>query len=216
MPKKKILKKRVFHRHSQKNGDAFSLDSFRESLKKKSKAELLDMIVSIVDDHDPVYKKFEQAAEVKAARQSDTPENLFKKAKALIDKGTRIDRDDPYFKKIGFGGPELHLKPLDEVVKLLAKNRMPETFSILQKITAYLLEKGKHYFDESLGAETAFDYENSFETIAKAVIDCKENAEQVLAWAEETKQCDMNCITGHFYSMLEKAYRKKSNSGKKT
>ena len=210
MPKKQILKKRA-QRHTSES--EFSLESLHESLKTKSKADLIDMIVSLADDHDSVYKAFERAAEVKAAKKPDTHENLFKKAKSIIDKGTKIDRNDPYFRKIGFGGPKLHLEPLDEVVKLLAKNKMPETFPILQKIAEHLLERGKHYFGET-SAETAFDYNGSFETIAEAIIACKEDADRVLVWADQVEKLDVNCITGEFHPMIEKAYRKKSKTGK--
>ena len=91
------------------------------------------------------------------SKKPDTHENLYKKAKTAIDKGTKIDRNDPYFRKIGFGGPKLHLEPLNEVIKLLAKNKTVETFPILQKIAEHLLASGKRYFDET-SAETAFDY----------------------------------------------------------
>jgi len=210
MPKKKILKKRGRRRSSESE---FSLESLHESLKTKSKAELLDVIVSLADDHDSVYKAFERAGEVATAKKSDTHENLFKKAKTIIDKGTKIDRDDPYFRKIGFGGPKLHLEPLDEVVKLLAKSKTPETFPILQKIAEHLLESGKHYFDET-SAETAFDYNCSFETIAEAIIACKANADCVIAWADQMEELDINYITGEFHQMIEKVYRKKASPGR--
>ena len=210
MSKKKILKRRV-RRHSSESD--FSLESLHESLKTKSKVELLDMIVSLAGNHDSVYNAFERAAEVKAAKKPDTHENLFNKAKTIIDKGTKINRSGPYFRKIGFGGPKLHLEPLDEVVKLLAKSKTPETFPILQKIAEYLLESGKHYFDET-SAETAFDYEDSFETIAEAIIACEDDADGVLAWADQVKKLDADCLTGKFHSMIEKAYRKKGKTGK--
>jgi len=210
MPKKKTFKRQTRRRSSESE---FSLESLHESLKTKSKADLLDIIVSLADDHDSVYQAFERAAEVKAAKKPDTHDNLFKKAKTIIDKGTKIDRNDPYFRKISFGGPKLHLEPLDEVVNLLAKSKTPDTFPILQKITEHLLERGKHYFDET-SAETAFDYNGSFETIAEAIIACKEDADRVLAWADQVEELDANYITGEFHKMIAKAYRKKSKTGK--
>ncbi|MCL2305613.1 MAG: hypothetical protein FWC43_09745 [Planctomycetaceae bacterium] len=209
---KKATSRKTAKKHAV--GKVFSLESLRESLKSKTKVALIDVIVSLADEHDSVFEQFRRKMVVKAAQIPDTPENLFKRAKDLIDKGTRIDRNDPYFRKIGFGGPKLHLEPVCEVVKLLTKNKTPESLSCLQRIAAYLLEKGKHYFDET-SAETAFDYEDCFETIAGAVVACKEDSESVLAWAEELYRNDINCITGDFSSIIEKGCRNKKLSTKK-
>lgn len=210
MPKK-VPKQTPVKKASPKKPEedaGFTPESLRVTLKSKTKAELLDMIVSFARCHESVREKFEREAEIKAAKKPDTPEKLLQRAKKLIEKGTKIDRDDPYFKKVGFGGPKLHLEPVCEVVRLLEEIKTRAAFEVVQEITKLLLERGKHYFDESWGAETAFDYEWTFEYIAGAICSFDVDRNELLRWAEKMLDLDFNCIIGDFYNIIDKSSQK--------
>lgn len=183
--------------------------ALNEKLLRRSKEELVALILQFHNDYGEVREYFEQEAFSESLSKTNDVDKLVRKAIKLIDSGIDVD-PYPYYNRYS-DAPSLDLDPVEEVIKQF--KRFADPLPGLDRIARHLIEKGAE-FVENAHVEDTWDIDRVFIEIAEVLIASKASPAKTILWAYEISGVGEYDLCGcGAKRILDHAWPKKTWSG---